>query len=509
MSLLGIDVGTSGCKSVLFSAEGAIIGTAYAEYDIKRPRAEAMELDPHEVWQAVLSTIAKAVAAGRTDPCRALCVTSMGEAFVPVSSAREILGPSILLSDPRGSEHLAALRSNLTDEECYAISGNPVGSQYGLTKLMWVLNHEPEVYRRTYKFLNWSGFVAFMLGAEPTVDFTLANRDLLFDIRREDWSTRLLSVAGIDIEKLPRCVAPGTPLGQVASRIASEVGLPRSTLIVAGSHDQCANALGCGAIKAGQAMYGMGTFPTIVPIFDAIPEAKAMIASGLNTEHHAIAGRYVSFLYHMGGAAVKWYRDTFAAAEHSAAGSAGDDRYSALFSELPSEPGPLLVLPHLYPTGPPDFLSDSAGVILGLHGDTRRGAILKAILEANAFALKIPVENLKPAGFSLESFKAVGGGSRSDAAVQICADIFNRPFQRPTVTEAGALGAAILAGVAAEVYASPETAVEQTVHAGRRFEPDVRRSARYGELYGEYLEFAKLVTPFARRWTRAKSLDQA
>lgn len=510
MSLLGIDVGTSGCKSVLFSEDGTIIGSAYAEYDIKRPRPDAMELDPHEVWQAVQGTVAQAVDSARSDPCRALSVTSMGEAFVPVSRTREILGPSILLSDPRGTEYIETLRSDLTDEECYRISGNPVGSHYGLPKLMWVRDHEPELYRRAYKFLNWSGFVAFMLGAEPTVDFTLANRDLLFDIRREEWSPRLLSAAGIDETKLPTCVRAGTPLGKIEPRIAEELGLPPACLIVSGPHDQCANALGCGAISPGDAMYGLGTFPTIVPIFDGIPDGQAMIAFGLNTEHHAIAARYVSFLYHMGGAAIKWYRDTFAAAEVAAAIREGGDVYPALFSELPPEPGPLLVLPHLYPLGPPDFLSDSAGVILGLRGDTRRGAVLKAILEANAFALKVSVENLRSVGIGLGSFKAVGGGSRSDAAVQVCTDIFNRPFERPTVTEAGALGAAILAGVASEVYPSAEAAVGQTVRVERRFDPNERTAARYEELYAEYLDFARLVTPFARRWMkqRGERLDR-
>ncbi len=501
MSLLGIDVGTTGCKAVLFSDEGPILGSAYAEYDIKRPQPGYMELDAQRVWEAVKATLRKAFSSAGREPCRALSVASMGEAFVPVSAGRQILGASILLSDRRGAEYVDGLHRSLSDEECYRISGNPVGAQYGLPKLMWIKEHQPDLYRDTYKFLNWAGFVAYMLGAGPRVDYTLANRDLLFDIRSADWSPKLLSASGIDRDKLPDCVAPGAALGAIAPATASELGLPPSTMIVAGTHDQCANALGCGVISPGQAMYGMGTFPTIVPVYSELPDPSRMVRFGLNTEHHAIAGRFVSFLYHMGGATIKWYRDTFAASEHRAARERGGDVYEQLFSELPAEPGPLMVLPHFSPMGPPDFLSDSSGVIVGLKSHTQRGAILKAILEANAFALKISVDNLASVGVALEGFAAVGGGSRSEAAVQLCADIFDRPFTRPNVTEAGALGAAILAGVASGVYPSAEAAVRQLVRVERRFEPDPKAALRYRELYEKFRELSRLMTPFARSWS--------
>ncbi|MDK2963979.1 MAG: hypothetical protein PWQ29_1373 [Verrucomicrobiota bacterium] len=505
MSLMGIDVGTTGCKTVVFSEEGEILSLAYAEYDIHRPDPSSAELDSVRVWDSIRSTIRKAASSvSGKDPVRALSVASMGEATVPVSIDRRILGPSILMNDARGDEYVEMICRKIDHLECFRITGNPVGAQFGLTKLMWIKNYRPDLYAETCKFLNWGSFVAFMLGADPKVDYSLANRFLLFDVSACDWSPRLLAVSGLDREKLPDCVPAGTVVGVVSRSIARELSLPENTLIVCGTHDQCANALGCGVIRPGDAMYGMGTFPTILPVYEEVSDPDRMVQFGLNMEHHAVPGVFVSFAYHMGGSIVKWYRDTFASAENKAARKCDHDVYPKLFKELPEQPGPLLVLPHFAPMGPPDFLSDSSGMILGLHNYTKRGDILKAILEGNAFALKVSVENLTSLGVSIGSYKAVGGGSRTDAAVQICADIMNRPFVCPAVTEAGAFGVAILAGAASGVYESPISAVERLVRIERTFDPNPEKVKKYEELFEFYNRSFEKMTGLAQEWTHFK-----
>jgi xylulokinase len=508
MSLMGIDIGTTGCKAVVFAETGEILSSAYAEYDISRPEPLSAELDSGLVWSSIRMTIREAASSvlGR-DSVRALAFASMGEAVVPVSADRKILGPSILINDARGDRYVETIRRELDDIECFRISGNHIGAQFGVTKLMWIKEHRPELYDSTYKFLNWGSFAAFMLGADPKVDYSLANRFLLFDIGTRDWSPRLLSVSGLDRNKLPECVPAGTAIGKVSKRLASALALPEDTLIVCGTHDQCANALGCGAVSPGEAMYGMGTFPTILAIHEGYTDPRRMVEFGLNVEHHAVPGAFVSFAYHMGGSIVKWYRDTFACAANKPGTKQGEDIYDELFAELPLAPGPLLVLPHFAPMGPPDFVSDSAGVILGLRNYTRRGEILKAILEGNMFALKVSVENLGSIGVPIETYKAVGGGSKTAAAVQICADITNRPFLRPAVSEAGALGVAILAGIAGEVFESAGAAIERLVRIERRFDPDPERAKRYGELFEFYKQFSEKAATLARQWTHFKEGD--
>jgi xylulokinase len=487
VSLLGIDAGTTGCKAAVFSTEGGLLASAYAEYDFRSPVPGQAELDSSRVWEAVKGAVARAVGAAGGDPVSALAVSSMGEAMVPVTRDRRILAPSILNFDQRGEEYLAKLKSRLPRERLYSINGNTLGNQYGLTKLMWVRDRQPQLYERAELFLNWAGFIAFMLGAEPVVDYSLANRSLLFDLAREDWSDELLEATGLDRGKLPRAVPSATFLGRVDPAVAAELGLGPKTAIVAGAHDQCANSVGCGVTREGDAMFGMGTYLCIVPVFGRRPDPARMLELGLNTEHHAVPGRFVSFLYNMGGAIVKWFRDTFAAEEHRQATARGEDVYDRLFAELPEAASDVLVLPHFSPMGPPEFIENSSGVMAGLSLQTRRGEVLKGIAQGALFALKECVDLLPRAGLSVSGYRVVGGGSRSDAWVQLCADILGQPFVRPRVLEAGALGAAIMAGAGTGIFSSIEEGSRRMVSLDRSFDPNPARGAEYEARYARYL----------------------
>ena len=498
MSLLGIDVGTTGCKVAVFSAEGRLLASAYEEYDIQRPQPGWAELDAVEVWAKVKRTISQVVSRSAPDPVQALAVSSLGEAVVPVTEDRQVLGPSILNFDARGEEYLESLSHALPNERLYRINGNTLGNHYGLTKLKWIKEHWPDLYQQAHKFLLWGSFVSFMLGAEPVVDHSLANRTLLFDIDREAWSQELLALAGLDRSKLPHTAPSGTVIGTVSDRIAGELGLPSSVSIVTGAHDQCANAVGCGVVREGRAVYGMGTFICITPVFSQRREPAVMIERGLNTEHHAVPGKYVSFIYNQGGSLVKWFRDTFAAAEHRQAEKAGRDVYTDLLAEIPEGPSSIMVLPHFTTTGPPEFISDSCGVIAGLRLETSRGDILKGILEGTTFDLKECIESLPPTGIEIADFRAVGGGSKSDDWIQICADIMGRPFVRPRITEAGALGAAIMAGVGSGVFSSFEDGVEAMVSLERTFEPNPQQQKLYQSRFEMYRRLWPLMGGYLR-----------
>ena len=499
MSLLGVDVGTTGCKAALFRTDGRLLASAYEEYAYLAPQPGQAELDAPRVWEAIRRAIARAAAGGRSDPVSALAVSSMGEAMVPVSADRRILGPSLLNFDTRGQEYLAALRDRLSRDRLYSLNGNTLGNQYGLTKLMWLKEHRAALYGEAALFLNWAGLVAFLLGGEPAVDHSLANRSLLFDLDRADWSAELLAASGLDRAKLPKAVPSGSPLGTVSAQAAAELGLPRGTRIVAGAHDQCANALGCGVTREGDALLGMGTYLCIVPVLEGRPSPARMLEIGLNTEHHAVPGHFVCFIYNMGGALVKWYRDTFAAAEHHLARERGEDVYDRLFAELPDLPSEVLVLPHFSPTGPPEFIEDSSGVLAGLTLGTRRGEILQGILQGALFGLKECTDLLPRAGLDIRGYRVAGGGSKSDAWVQLAADILDRPFVRPRVGEAGALGAAILAGAGTGVFASIEEGARAMVALERTFEPDRARARQLAERYVKYLRLWPALKELLRR----------
>lgn len=498
MSLLGIDVGTSGCKAALFSEDGRMLGLAYEEYDYECPQPGWAELDSLKTWGLIQRTIRQAAAGAKGDPVKAVCVSSLGESLVPVTAGRQVLGPAVLNFDVRGEEYLEDLREQIDPEQLYRINGNTLGNQFSLTKLKWIKQHQPELYRQTEIFLPWSGFVAFMLGAQARADYSLANRTLLFDLDRCDWSEALLELAQLDRQKLPGMAPTGVVIGSVAGAIAAELGLPAGIPIVSGGHDQVCNGVGCGVLAPGQAMYGMGTYLCLMPVFAQRPAPSVMLAHGLNTEQHAAPGQYVSFLYNQGGALVKWFRNTFAAAERSHAQANGQNLYAALLAEMPEDLSRVMALPHFTATGPPEFITDSCGVMAGLKLETTRGEILKGLIEAMTFYIRATFESLPEAGITVEGFRAVGGGSNSDAWLQISADILGRPFVRPRVNEAGVLGAAILAGAGCGAFASLEAGVSEMVRLERTFEPDPKKQALYHDRFARYQRLWPLMRDYLR-----------
>jgi xylulokinase len=481
MSILGIDLGTSGCKAAAFSADGACLAQAYREYATRQPQAGWAELDSREVWGKVREVIAAAAAGAGRDPVTALCTSSFGEAVVPVTNDRRILGNSILCTDSRGAEHAAALERDIGQEAFYRINPNLLGPQYSLPKILWLRENDPALFRQADRFLLWGDLVAFLLGCEPVTANSLANRTLLFDLKRNDWSDRLLEWSGIGRDRLGRVAPGGTVIGEVSPAIAAELNLPRGVRVVAGGHDQCCNALGSGCIEAGKAVCGIGTFECITPCYGGIPDPAPMLAEGLNVEHHVLPGLYVSFLFNQAGALVKWFRDTFAA---ELAGNG--DVYAALNREMPTAPTRLLTLPHFTPLLWPRTVTDSAGVILGLRTGTTRGEILKSIMESETFYFVDGIQSLRRMGIDTTEFIATGGGAKSDAWLQIKADIFGVPFVRPRLSEGSLAGAAMLAGLGTGAFASAREAVDRFVSVERAFTPDPARHAVYQEKMALY-----------------------
>jgi xylulokinase len=505
MSLLGIDVGTTGCKAVAFSEEGRELCAAYREYDISAPNPGWAILDSTDVWEKVKVVIREAAgtAAGEhNDPVTACSVTSMGEAMVPVTMDREILGPSIMNFDSRGGEYVRSMTEFQNDTWLYTINGNTLANNYGLTKLLWIRDNQPALYEKADKFLNWGSFVTFMLGADPVIDHSLANRSLLFDLDSADWSEELLEKSGLTGEKLPKTEPSGKRIGTVSASIASELGLSPDTAIVTGAHDQVSNALGAGVIKEGQAMYGMGSFTCIVPVFEQRRDTATMVQYGFNTEHHSVPGLFSLFIYHPAGVLVKWFRDTYAAAEHARAKAEGRDIYPDLFAEVPADPSRLMVFPAFTTLGPPDFVEDACGVIAGLYLDTGRGEILRGIIEGVNYLLLEGVQHLPEVDINVSSFIPVGGGSKSDVWIQIAADVFGVPFTRPEITEAGSLGAAILAGVGTGVFQSHKEAVSKMVRIDTTFEPDMKKHGIHRELFRRYTKLWPLTKDYLKEIAR-------
>ena len=487
MSLLGLDIGTTNCKGAVYAVDGRCHARAAGEYATIRQQPGGAELDSRAVIQIARDIIRQlASAAGAAnDPVRAISVSALGEAMTPVGRDRQILGNAILNFDTRGRAEIETFLNGISRAELYAINPNVASAAFSLPKLLWLRKHQPEIYRQTDKFLLFGELLFYLLGCEAVTSFSQANRTLLFDLRQETWSPKVLALADIDPARLARPVPTGHLAGTIPPAAAAELGLPPDVKCVVGAHDQCSNALGVGIHTAGKAVDGIGTVECITPVYSQLPVLEAWRAAGLNIEHHAVPGLYVSFIYNQAGSLVKWFRNTFAQHEATAY---GDEIFDRLAAELPAAPTRLLVLPHFEPTGAPGYIEDSAGVILGLRTATTRGEILKAIMECTTFYFLECFDTLAQLGVDTSCFIASGGGAKSAAWLQIKADIMGVPYERAADPEAGVLGVALIAGVALGEFPSYADACARFIQPGRIFEPDMSRHAIYREKFQHYRE---------------------
>lgn len=497
MSLLGIDVGTTGCKAGIVTTEGDILALAYREYPILYPQPGHAELDMQDVWLKVREVIRAVAAKVRHDPVTAMAVSSMGEAMTPVRLAdRAILDHVVLGIDTRGEEYVTAMEAHPGAGRLHEINGNILGLAHSAPKLAWLRDHRPDLFERADRFMLTSGLISFLLGGEAVTDRSLANRTLLLDIHTGDWSDDLLAATGIPRDKLPAVVPAGTPVGEVDGHLAGELGLPRGVQIITGGHDQCCNALGAGVVRPGRAVYGMGTFICITPAYESLPPSPPMLAAGLNTEHHVLPDLYVSFIYNIGGSVLRWARDTMAAADHAAAQEQGRDIYDQLMAELPAQPTELMVLPHFATCGPPTFDANSSGVIMGLKLETTRGQVIKGLLEGLTYYFGEALDLIPRSVLHVTEFRATGGGSKSDVWLQLTADILGQPIARLQVNECGLFGAALLAGVGSGAFASGTEASEAFVRITRMFEPRPAVHAAYQQRLAHYKQLYPLIKDY-------------
>ena len=500
MSLLGVDIGTTGTKAVAFTPRGRIIASAYKEYPLHHPQPGWVQLDPVEVWSAVEEVLRSVAGRTKSDPVRAIAVSSQGEAGVPIDKNGGGLYASVISFDTRCVEEVKELEGAISAERLFRLTGHTPHTTYTVPKLMWLKKHEPEAFSRVWKYLCWEDYCSYRLGGCTSIDWSLAGRTLAFDVRRREWSLEVLDAAGLSRGIFSDAVPAGTTIGKVSRSAAASLGLPRGALLVAGAHDQPAGALGSGIIRPRIAMDATGTVECITAALSEPVTTPEMMRWGFCSYPHAKSDLYVTLAYNFtGGSLLRWYRDTFGREEVREARKAACDPYELILEGASSEPTRLLVLPHFASTGTPYFDSFAKGAIFGLSLATKRSEIVRALLEGVTFEMKLNVELLDECGVRIDELRPIGGGAKSPFWMQLKADVFNRPVVGLDVTEAACLSMAMLGGVACREFDSLEEAVEATVRPRRTFEPDGSRSSFYDERFQLYKELYPALKGLAHR----------
>lgn len=478
MTLIGLDIGTTGCKANLFDYEGRVLASASREYDILTPKPGWYEQDAEEVWLLAKECL-REVAAHPSEPPVALALSVQGEAIAPVDRDGRALRPMLLGMDTRTKSENEKLSTWFGADALFERTGQPIHTINTLPKVLWLHEHEPEVFDKAWKFMLYEDFILFKLGRKAAISTCLASRTQMADLRRLDWDAELLGAVGLKPESLSPIVPSGQVVGAIAPEVARDLSLPSGLKLVTGGHDQACGALGAGIIRPGLAMVSTGTAEVIETAFSLglKPQARPVLhptlqAAGISVYAHVVQGLYLAMtLNHSGGLVLRWFRDRFGQEEMQRAEAGEGDAYDLLLRDAPASPARLFFLPHLSGSGTPHFDVDSKGAIIGLTVSTTKAEVALAILEGLTFELKSNLDVLVSAGVEFEELRAIGGGAKSARWLQLKADVSGLPVAIPAVTEAAGLGASMLAGKAVGVYQSLEEAVARTVQIKGRYTP--------------------------------------
>ena len=451
---MGIDIGTSGCKAVIFDDNGKQVAIAYREYDIISKNPGWAELDTDEVTEKCFEVIGQSAASVRDGSVKGVGISSQGEAFTLIDKNGNALCNALVSSDIRANELIRPWTDIFGEEKLYNITGHTPHPMFSLFKLLWIRENSPEIWAKADRILCFEDLLQYRLGIkEPSMGWSLAGRTMLFDVVKHSWDNEILDKAGVRKEQLSDPLPSGSLAGYIAPGIAKRLNLSENTFVVTGGHDQPCSALGAGAIESGIAVYSSGTVECITPAFDKPVFTNQLRKSNLCTYDHTAPGMYATVAFSLtGGNILKWFRDQFGDAEVKLARETHRDPYELLIDEMPEKPTGLLVLPYFTPTGTPYFDVSVKGAIIGMDLSTTREEIMKALLEGVAFEIKLNLDILKESGYEVKELRVIGGGARSQKHVQLKADVIGMPITILDVKEAGCMGVAILA----KAYATKE-----------------------------------------------------
>ncbi|MCF6269868.1 MAG: hypothetical protein L3J41_09165 [Melioribacteraceae bacterium] len=490
---MGVDIGTSGCKAVVFDGDGLQFAVANREYDIIFSDDGGAELNSDEVIEKCFEVIKECSQQVVPNSIKGLGISSQGEAFTAIGYNNEILSNAMVSSDLRSLPYLNSFIEEFGKNKLYEITGHTAHPMFTLFKLLWFKKNKPELWKRTKYFLCFEDLLQHRLGLEPKISYSLAGRTMLFDVRKHEWNSEILNMLELSPKQLAEPTPSGKNVGKINTKIANSLGLSADTFVVTGGHDQPCSALGAGVTEEGVAMYATGTVECITPIFKKPILSDELQKNNICIYDYTINDIYTTVVFSLtGGNILKWFRDEFGAEEIAKAKLDGTDAYELLLKHVGDKPSSLMVLPYFTASGTPYFDTKTKGAIFGLQLSTKRSEIIRALLEGVAFEMRLNLEILENSGYKIKELRAVGGGAKSAIWTQLKANVMNKKITTLNVKEAGCCGTAMLA-CAADTKIPINNLADKWIKPLSTIEPQPEFKNWYDERFKKYCKLYETV----------------
>ena len=485
MTVLGVDIGTSGSRAVVVDGSGRIIASATKNHvPFASPGPAWAEQDPDDWWQAAQQAVREVISKidGRAGTIESIGLSGQMHGAVLLDDAGAVLRPAIIWCDQRTAEECQWLDREVGPSRLLELTSNPALTNFTLTKLLWVRTHEPETWARVRHVLLPKDYVRFRLSGEYAIDVADASGTLMLDVERRRWSLEMLEAVEIPLDLLPTVFESPAISARVSREGANATGLSAGTPIVAGAGDQAAGAVGMGITRPGAVSVTIGTSGVVF----AATERPALDRKGrIHTFCHAIPDRWhVMGVTQAAGLSLRWLRDQWFT--DAGADDGAYDRMTEAASRVPPGADGVLWAPYLMGERTPHCDPDVRAALVGLAASHTRGHVARAVMEGVAFSLRDSFGVFSELDVPVRSIRVGGGGARSALWRQIQASTYGRPVETVAAEEGAAYGAAILAGVGAGLWPSVDEACDAVVRTAGVTEPQADLVERLNAQYARY-----------------------
>lgn len=490
--MLAIDIGTSSCKVAVFDKGGELIDSESNFYDVYYPRKGWAEQNPEEWWRAVCTSLQDIIARGRFDVSEIKGVGIDGQSWsaIPVNKDGSVLANTPIWMDTRAKEITARLNKQLGGKKFFDISGNTLNPSYSLPKILWMKEQMPDVYKKTYKFLQSNSYIVYKLTNVFSQDISQSYGYQCFDMKKGIMDEQICEEVGLDIDKIPKISKCHEVVGLIDERGSFETGLPVGIPVVAGGLDAACGALGVGVILDGETQEQGGQAGGMSICLDKYKADPKLILS-----YHVVPDKWLLQGGTVGGAGVpKWFLNHFGEVEKQNAITNNTNPYyemDLLAEKTPVGAEGMIFLPYMAGERSPIWNPNAKGVFYGVDFTKTRGHFIRAIEEGVAFSLNHNLKVAEDAGVKIKNLRAMGGAANSELWLQIKADITNKEIVVPSSDTATTLGAAILAGVGVGIYKDFEEAINKIVVIKKVFKPNKGNVKTYKTNYSKYISLYK------------------